>query len=160
MYVYTVTLNEKAQQVISLLSPEEVKHEGLISQSILGTLITNNSQNENINLDNFCPNTRFVDFLHDVIAKYGSKMPKLNAEAQRQGEGWVYIIDGRCSNPRERVLPEDIIGVFKINKGRITSESYQKNNNHLIFSHNGFFKLEPKLRKCLIEETRKLLTTK
>jgi hypothetical protein len=155
MYIYTIKTNNKQQQIVSLLAPEEVSDRGLPSISILGTLLESNSQN--INLNNFVPNSNFIDFLHSVIASFAPNTPGINAEAKRQRNGWIYIIDARHNRQRESVLPEDIIGAFEVNEGKIKTESYQRNNNHLIFSQNGFFKLEPTLQKHLIEETQKLV---
>jgi hypothetical protein len=156
MYIYTIKTNNKQQQIVSLLAPEEINNRGLPSPSILGTLSEPNSQD--INLDNFVSNPNFIDFLHEIIAKFAPDSPSLNAEAKRQKNGWIYIIDARHKKQEESVLPEDIIGAFEVNEGEIKTESYQRNNNHLIFSQNGFFKLEPRLEKYLIEETRKLIS--
>jgi hypothetical protein len=155
MYIYTIKINDKQQQIVSLLAPEEVNDKGLPSPSILGTLLQNNSQD--INLNNFVPNSNFIDFLHSIIAKFAPNTSGINDEAKRQKNGWIYIIDARHNKQRENVLTEDIIGAFEVNEGEIKTESYQRNNNHLIFSQNGFFKLEPSLQKHLIEETRKLV---
>ncbi len=43
----------------------------------------------------FAPNRVFVDFLHGVIARRGTELPGLTAEAKRQGDGRVYVIDQR-----------------------------------------------------------------
>jgi hypothetical protein len=155
MYIYTIKVNNKRQQVVSFLTPEEINDRDLPSASILGTLLESNSQN--INLDNFVPNPNFIDFLHSIIAKFAPDTPGINAEAKRQKNGWIYLIDARHNRLEENVFPEDIIGAFEVNEGEIKAESYQRNNNHLIFSQNGFFKLEPRLEKHLIEETRKLI---
>jgi hypothetical protein len=155
MYIYTIKVNNKRQQVVSFLTPEEINDRGLPSASILGTLSESNSQN--INLDNFVPNPNFIDFLHGIIAKVAPDSPSLQAEAQQQKNGWIYIIDARCISQEKSILPEDIIGAFELQEGQIIIESYQRNDNHLIFSQNGFFKLEPRLEKHLIEETRKLI---
>lgn len=159
MYIYTVNRADKIEKVVSLLSPEEVADKGLPSQAILGSLKDSLSSSDVINSDNFVPNQKFVEFLHNIIAKYAPQLPKLCLEAQQQKQGWVYIIDGRCSNPRGRVLPEDIIGGFEVKEGQINSESYQRNRDHLIFSRKGLFKLEPKLQEYLIEEFRNLSVT-
>lgn len=152
MYIYTLKIDNKLQEVVSLLSPEQVNEKGLPPHTIIGTKVTSFYQNETINVDNFQPNPKFIYFFHSVIAKYGKEIPELIAEAKRQKEGWIYIIDGRRSSPKDRVLPEDIIGAFEIKKGHISSDSYQKNDNYLIFSHKGFFRLQTILNQYLVEE--------
>lgn len=155
MYIYTVKTNNVHHQIVSLLAPEDVDSGGLPSLSILGTLSESNLQT--INLDNFVANPDFIDFMHSVISNFAPDSHHLTAEAQQQNNGWIYIIDGRCASLKEDVSPEDIIGAFEVKEGKIITESYQKNNNHLIFSHNGFFKLEATLETHLLEETRKFL---
>ncbi|VEP17669.1 conserved hypothetical protein [Hyella patelloides LEGE 07179] len=157
MYLYTIEVDNKSQKVISLLSPQQIEGEKLASQCILGTLKNSNSEDDSINLENFFPNSQFINFFHSLIAKFAPYSHSLNAEAKRQKKGWVYIIDGRCANPRGNILPEDIIGAFKVDNSEIILDSYQRNNNHLIYSQKGFFKLEPTLQKHLVEETQKLI---
>ena len=154
MYIVTVNINNKLQEIVSLLSPEIINQKQIPSQAIIGMLSKPLGQNEQINLNNFIPNQPFVDFLHTVIAKYAPQIPELQDRAEKQGKGWVYIIDARCPNLLGRILPEDIIGSFNVKNGQISSESYQKNKEHLILSCHGFFKLESRLQKCLIEEVK------
>jgi hypothetical protein len=155
MYVYTVQKNNNHHQIVSLLAPEDVDSGGLPSVSILGTLSESNSQD--ITLDNFVANPDFIDFMHNIVANFAPDSHQLTAEAQQQNHGWIYIIDGRYDSQKEDVSPEDIIGTFEVKEGKILTESYQRNNNHLIFSQNGFFKLEATLETHLLEETRKIL---
>lgn len=157
MYLYAVEVGNKIQKVIALLPPEQVKGIKLASQCILGSLKNNGFEDDDINLGNFYPNPTFINFLHGVIAKYGTQVSSLSAQAQKQEKGWVYIIDARCPDPQGRVLPEDIIGAFEVVNGKITSDSYKKNDKHLIFSEKGFFKLQSTLNKYLIQESLKLL---
>ena len=157
MYVVTVDINNKLQQIISLLAPDTITNNQIPSQLIVGMLSKPLEQNKTIDLDSFIPNQPFIDFLHSVIAKCGPKIPQLRAKAEQQGKGWIYIIDARCPDLLGRILPEDIIGAFNIQNGQISSQSYERGKDHLIFSRHGFFKLEPGLQKYLMEEVHQLL---
>jgi hypothetical protein len=157
MYIYTINSENSCQQVLSLLSPDEIANKKLPSETIVGKLAKNSSENDKINFDDFIPNSIFINFLHNVISKYAIEVSGLCAEAKRQEKGWIYIVDGRCSNPQGEVLPEDVIGAFEVVDGQITSNSYQRNSQHLIFSKKGLFKLQSKLNKYLMQESIKLL---
>ncbi len=67
----------------------------------------------------FARNRVFVEFMHAVIARNAPEMPGFIAEAKRQGNGWVYIIDQRTPTPLGAVPPEHIVGVFEIKNGQV-----------------------------------------
>jgi hypothetical protein len=125
---------------------------GLAPEAILGVLLRPVDQVAAITPDVFTRNRVFVDFLHEVIARRGPGLPGLIAEARRQGDGWVYLIDQRTRDPRGHIPPEDIIGVFAVQGGRIVPDSYQRSPKHLILSAEGFFQLGAELQACLLEE--------
>jgi hypothetical protein len=56
------------------------------------------------------------------------------AEAEKQKQGYLYVIDGRCLNPHSELedIIEDIIGVFEVQNGQILRDSYQRNDNHVL----------------------------
>jgi hypothetical protein len=90
--------------------------------------------------------------MHEVISRRAAMLPGLRAEARRQGDGWLYLIDRRTPNPQGRVPPEDVVGVFRVSGGDLVPGSYQRNPKHLILSSNGFVQLGTELQSCLIEE--------
>jgi hypothetical protein len=94
----------------------------------------------------------FVDFMHGVIARRGPELPGLVAEAQRQVDGWVFVIDQRTRTPQDAVPPEDIVGVFEVKDGRVVPDSYRASPNHQILSADGFFRLGSELQPCLLAE--------
>lgn len=97
-------------------------------------------------------NPVFVDFMHKRIARREPELPGLIEEAERQGSGWVYVIDQRTPTPQDGVPPEDIVGAFEIKYGQVIPASYQANPKHSILTENGFFSLGPALQPCLLEE--------
>jgi hypothetical protein len=157
MYIYSISSEKSDEQVLSLVSPEVIYNKKMPSEIIIGKLAKKLSESKKINFEDFIPNSSFINFLHDVIAKHGSKVSSLSVQAQKQKKGWVYLIDGRCSDSQGEVLPEDIIGSFEVIEGKIIPDSYQKNSKHLIFSKKGLFKLQSTLNKHLMQESLKLL---
>jgi hypothetical protein len=98
-------------------------------------------------------NRAFVQFMHDVIAHRGPTVPALLAEAKRQMDGLVVVVDQRTHTPGGAVPPEDIIGAFEVRGGKLIS--YRPNENHKILSANGFVQLGAELQQCLLEELGK-----
>jgi len=88
-------------------------------------------------------NSEFKRTLHAFCAEVLSKMPQLESQAKAQGNGWVYIIDKRTPNPEGEVPPQDIVGAFEINNGKIVS--YQDNKKYEVNSVNGFTNFGPSI---------------
>ena len=75
----------------------------------------------------------------------------LIAEALRQGEGLVVVIDQRTPTPTGAVSAEDIVGAFAVHSGQLVSGSYRPNPNHALLTANGFFQLGSELQPCLLQ---------
>lgn len=135
------------QNVMSLLSPEEVDSlGGLPGEAIAGIV-----EGEAATPEAFRPNSRFIEFMHQVIRAAGPLDPDLRAAAREQGSGYVYIIDLRTPDgPQGRVPPEDIIGAFKIENGEILPDSYAANERHRVFTACGLVLLPPSLRAAFV----------
>ncbi len=118
VYVCRVETPEGEKDYVTLLTPEQFFSRGLASEAIVGGLSRPLAAGEPITPEVFARNPVFVEFLHAVIARRGPSLPGLIAEAERQGEGWVYLIDQRTRTPGGRVPPEDIIGAFEARGGR------------------------------------------
>lgn len=103
--------------------------------------------------EHFGANPRFVAFLHEVLAIHASTCPSLQAQANVQGEGYVYILDGRTPTPMGTVPPEDIIGGISVRSG--CAETYQGNPNYKVYTEAGLMRLEMFLHGKLLEETEK-----
>ena len=135
------------------LTPMDVAFKrGLVPEAIVGVLLHPLQQGEAITSANFARNSVFVEFLHSVIASRGPQVPGLVAAAKQQGEGWVYVVDGRTPTPTGAVAPEDIIGAFQVSGGAIVPTSYQRNENHAILSKNGFMRLDASLQQHLLAD--------
>lgn len=152
MNICRVDTPDGPKDYVTCLSHEHVFEHGLQPEAIVGVLVRPLVNGEQINPDNFARNRVFVDFMHSVIARRGPERPGFIAEAKRQGEGWLYVVDQRTPTPQGSVPPEDIVGVFEIRNGQVVVGSYRANPNHVILSANGFFFLGSELQPCLIEE--------
>ncbi len=147
-----VNTPEGMKEYVTCLPHEQVFARGLAPQAIIGELLRPLEPGEPITPAVFARNRVFVEFMHEVIARRGPTLPGLIAEARRQGDGWVYIIDQRTRNPRGHIPPEDIVGVFAVKGGEIVPGSYQRSPKHLILSADGFFRLAAELQACLLDE--------
>jgi hypothetical protein len=140
--VCRVDTDDGTRDFVTLVTPEIFGSRGLVPEAIVGVLSRLLEDDERITQDVFSRNSVFVEFMHEVIARHAPKDSAFQAEARRQGNGWIYIIDQRTPDPGGTVPSEDIIGGFQIANGKVISESYQRNSKHRIFSSKGFFNLE------------------
>ena len=147
--VYTIRNRESGEfeYYISFLPHDFAFEKGLPSEAVLGKL---SGGPDRIDPEHFRPNAKFLDFLHSVIARHASGCPGLIAEAQRQKEGAVFIIDARTQTPNGDVPPEDIIGAVEVHNGSVSS--YQGNPNYLLFTSSGWLMLDPWFRGKLLDE--------
>jgi hypothetical protein len=150
--VCRVDTPEGPKDYVTCLSRDHVARHGLPAEAIIGALQRPLESGEAITPSVFARNRAFVEFMHSVIARRGPELPGLIAEARRQGEGWVYVVDQRTPTPQDAVPPEDIVGAFEIRNGQVVPGSYRASPGHMILSANGFFRLGSELQPCLLEE--------
>jgi hypothetical protein len=139
--------------VLSILSPHEVQAlGGLPVEGIAGRF-----EGEAISVDTFRQNPAFVEFMHRMIETAGPDDRDMQAAAQEQGDGWVYVIDLRTpEGPSGAVPPEDIIGAFEVQGGRIIAGSYRANANHRVYTTNGLVSLPPSIRRAFVEQLQRV----
>ena len=94
----------------------------------------------------------FTEFLHASIARHGPEVPDLVEAAEGQHGTYVYVIDGRTPTPQGRVPPEDIIGSFRVEHGRIAPSAYQRFPAHRLFTERGFFQLQAVFVSALLAD--------
>jgi hypothetical protein len=155
--VCRVETPEGPKDYVTCLSHEHIFQHGLVAEAIIGVLLRPLESGEVITPGTFARNRVFVEFMHSVIARRGPELPGLTAEAKRQGEGLVCVVDQRTPTPQGAVPPEDIVGVFEIKNGQVVPGSYQASPKHMILSANGFFRLGSELQPCLLEELAALI---
>ena len=123
--IFSVDTPDGIKDYVSCLPHELVFARGLVGEAIMGVLLQPLDRQERITPDVFAPNRVFVDFMHDVVARRGPEQPGLVAEAQRQSDGWLYVIDQRTPTPGGAVPPEDIVGWFEVRGGQVVAGSYK-----------------------------------
>ena len=99
--------------------------------------------------DNFVANSVFRTFLNSVIAEWGPADPELQDEARRIGNGTVVVIDRRTPTPEGAVPPEDIIGAFVAEDGKVGA--YMASPNHRLLTEQ-YFRLGDRLEDRLRQE--------
>jgi hypothetical protein len=156
-HVYRVSLPEGLRDVVSLLPEEIVFASGLKLPAIVGVCTELVSAAVPLSSNSLRPNPEFVKLVHEIIASNGPGLPELQAAATEQVNGWVYVIDARTPTPAGDVPPEDILGRFEVNDGRLVSGSYQPSPNHQVWSSRGLFKLDDRLQVRLLERLREIV---
>ncbi len=153
VWIYAVNVpGQGIQDLVSLVQPDIGFEGGLPSEAIVGRLLKPIDQGGTVTPENFVRNKAFVDFMHEVIGRCAPELPRMKAEAEQIGAGYVYLIDARRPTPEGEVSPDDIIGAFEVQAGAVVAGSYQPNPNHVILSPQGFFRLEPALQNRLLAE--------
>jgi hypothetical protein len=143
-------MTEDSARVLSFLNPDQVARLGVLPpEAIVGFL----AEDLNYDQQDFRENRAFIDFMHDVIRRTGPQDPGLRAAAAAQGEGWLYVIDMRTpEGPQGRVPPEDIIGAFEVEGGRVADGSYRPNEDHRLLTRRGMVRLPPPFHEALVQE--------
>jgi hypothetical protein len=153
VFVYTVWEAGEATDYATVLPPEVFSKAGASGEAIVGTLPRSNSDHHgSISADGFVPNEEFSRFLHQVVAEHAPCSAALQAEAERIGNGWVYLVDRRTPTPEGPVPPEDIIGGFQVTGGRAVPGSYVAGKSHRLLTERGFFHLDDGLHRKLVDE--------
>ena len=152
-FVYTIRDRQtgRDEHYVSLVPHDVVFRHGLPAEAILGKLVDGP---DFFDVEHFAPNVRFLEFLHDFIARHATNCPGVVAEAKRLRDGNVYIIDARTPTPEGEVPSQDIIGAVEIHAGAVTG--YQGNPHYQLFTVNGLMMLESWLRSRLLEEIEKM----
>ena len=152
VHVFRVRTPDGDKDFVTLVAQSVASSNGLAGEAIVGQLLRPLQSGEQIAPDNFARNPAFVDFMHAIVARESPNLPSCRAEAERLGDGFLYVIDQRTATPAGPVPPEDIIGAFAVKGGALVAGSYTPNRNHSILSTRGFFQLDPALLDCLVKE--------
>jgi hypothetical protein len=139
------------QDIVAVIPPEEIQTRGIAAHTILGAFEGLLQPGNPLPHERFVQNPGFVRVLHGVIRQHAPTSPGLRQEAERLGEGWLYVIDRRTARPEERVPPEDILGVFSVRSGEVIPASYTPSPNYRLFTAQGFFQLDEYLLPYLLQ---------
>jgi hypothetical protein len=133
-------------RAVSPLPPERVTAGGLPRHAIAGVFRGGASEPSAFEV-----NPEFVRLLHEVVRERAPEDAGCRAEAQRMGHGWLYVVDMRRAPGTAQVPPEDIVGYFQVEDGRLVPGSYTPNSRHLVFSDSGLVRLPGALHEALLE---------
>ena len=146
-YIYDTVVDGSHRYFATLLSHETGFAAGLPPEAIIGEFTRGP---ETLTPDSFQQNQQFIQFMAYAIGKHAASCPGLIAEAQRQQNGFVYILDNRTPNPDDGVPPEDIIGGVEIENGQMIR--FHGSPNYRILTQDGFMQLDPWLKDRLVDE--------
>lgn len=133
--------------MLSLLPRDVVFEHGLPSRAIIGVFTGEQNQ---LDLEHFEENPEFLEVLHAVVARFGPHSRDLKRAARSQRTGSVFMIDQRTPTPGGDVPPEDLIGAWSVDAGRLGE--YMPNPRYRAFGVNGSLRLPPDLERHLIGE--------
>ena len=147
MSIVNVVTENGPQDYVALASPDVAFSVGLRAEAVVGMLRRPVADGGTIVPDNFIANPVFVKFLASVIAEWGPADAELRDEATRIGKGSVVVIDRRTPTPEGPVPPDDILGAFIVEDGKVGA--YLASPNHRLLTDQGFFRLNDWLKDRL-----------
>jgi hypothetical protein len=153
VFYYLVDFGGGERNVVSLLEPDWVSRHGLLPDAVVAVLPAGVTHDD-INPDDVRENGPFLRLLSRTIFENAHRHEMLRREAEVQGEGYVYLLDGRTPDPGGRVPPHDIIGAFEVRDGALVTGSYRHNPRHRLFTTAGWFRLPPVLETALQSSLR------
>jgi hypothetical protein len=160
-FIYRTDTAEGPRDYISLLAFEQVEAQGgLAPEAVVGVLTERIDADEALTPASFARNRAFLDFMHEVVARRGPRLPGIVAQAHRIREGQLVIVDRRTPSPEVAVPPEDVVGSFEVKGGAVIPGSYRRSPDHAILTEDGFFDLGPELMPCLLAELASLGITR
>ena len=142
--------DNKEIYLYSILPEKFISEQGLLNLAVVGRFKDNQRDEKgNLVVDSFEANPDFIHLFHEFLDGMGRYSSALITQATRQAEGsWVYVIDQRVEDVNAKIAPEDIIGGFKVEKGKLGE--YAGNPGHILLSNKGIFKIGMQLKQELI----------
>lgn len=137
--------NNSAERVllVTWLPSKLITTIGLPEQCVCGLLADGK---EKITPETFREHRAFVEFLQSLLVD--KLAPELIEYAARCPEEMIAVIDERTSDVNGAVPSEDILGVYQLENGIVTT--YTPNPNYRLVTAQGSFKLIPWLRQRLL----------
>jgi hypothetical protein len=134
----------KSVVVVTWFPPELIRQRGLPPEAICGIVP---SADSGIDAEVFLQNGHFVETLHRLNAAYPD--PELVEFVRTTNAPGVAVIDERSPDVNADIPSEDILGHYSLKKGALSA--YHENENYRLVTEDGVFKLNPWLRKLLVE---------
>jgi hypothetical protein len=138
--------NQPPYDIVTPVPPVSFK-EGLAPAAIVGRLkqLSNIEGQGRLRPQDLIPNPMFLAILHRTVAEGAPQISEYQAEAKKVGLGWLYVIDGRTPAPNGVIHQRDILGAFSVRDGTIQTHSYTPNDQYVVFTEDGFFRLHEAL---------------
>jgi len=126
----------------------------LSPEHIVGRLVRARADGGTLTQENFVQNPALVFLLHDFLGRELPTRAGAHAAAQRQGDGWISLIDQRVLDApaRRQPLAEDVVGAMEVRGGLVVPGSYRGNPAHRLLTAKGIFRLEYALQERLKRE--------
>lgn len=153
VFLYQVDFGGGERNVVSLLEPDWVSEHGLNPDAVAAVLPAGATPYD-VQPDDVRENGPFLRLLSRIIFENAGRHEMLQREAEVQGDGYVYLLDGRTPDPGGRVPPQDIIGAFEVRDGALVTGSYRHNPQHRLFTTAGWFRLPPAIETALQSRLR------
>lgn len=154
LYVYTVKIEGNDLAALSLLPPDVVSQFGLPAGAVIGEV---DPRQSDMTVEGLNKNDAFLAFFHKIIGEHAHTLPEMAAQAEKVGNGPVYVMDKRSINAGEKPPFEDAIGWYGSRDGEILVESYNANPNYQPLTNAGPFQLDSVLEEKLVDATYALL---
>lgn len=135
--LFEVAIDESIKHMLSFIQHEDAFQNGIKDKAVVGYL---KDPTAPILHENITYNPSFIYLFHNVVKDTSLHSTQLSEAALKQNTGYIYIIDLRDKN-RPNTKPQDIIGAFKLEEGKIIADSYSPNPNYQLISEDGAFKL-------------------
>jgi hypothetical protein len=146
-----ITTDSGPQDILAVVPPDGALDHGIEDHAILGAFDNLVEAGGPLPHERFAQNPAFLRLLHGVIREHAPTSPDLRQEAERLGEGWLYVIDRRTPAPAARVPPQDVVGVFSVRGGEVVPASYTPSPNYRLFTADGLFQLDEHLGPFLLK---------
>jgi hypothetical protein len=153
VFQYQIDFGGGERNVVSLLEPDWVSRHGLRPDAVVAVLPTGAALDD-VRPDDVRENGPFLRLLSRAIFENADQHEMLRREAEVQGDGYVYLLDGRTPDPGGRVPPNDIIGALEVRGGALVAGSYRHNPRHRLFTTAGWFLLVPAIEIALQSRLR------
>lgn len=154
-YLYSAETDDGELHFLSPLSEDYVFQRGLPGEAVAGSV----EDPEDVSPDTFMPSDSFIEALQTLIARCGPEDQQLIDGATTQGEGLLYVVDGRHPSDDSNIPPENILGAFKVEEGLIVADSYEANPNHLLLTDQGMCVPPGTLAKSFVESLSSPIVT-
>jgi len=155
-FVYNVkpSPDEPAVRYLSPLNPADAYGDGLPPEAVMGELSAD-ADDKDVALESYKQNAKFLVFLHVLIARHGAECPALIAEAERQQDGVIYVVDRRTPDPTGDIPKQDIIGAATVEGAKLVR--FHGSPEYRTYTEDGFMQLDPWLHEKLVEELKTLV---